>query len=219
MTILREENVCSLDRGDLDKITVLASSVLRSGGVIAYPTETVYGFGCDYLSEVGYQKILELKCIEDGKPFILVIPGVDWVQILSPESTRYSLSRELASKFWPGPLTLILPAASHLPEYIIGSQKMVSMRISPDPFVQALMVRYQRPITSTSANPTGKDPATCISDLRSYFSAHRVPVNLAIDDGERSGLPSTLVRITGSDPVVVREGAIPASRIYSACQT
>jgi L-threonylcarbamoyladenylate synthase len=219
MTILREEKVRSSDQGDPDKITVLASSILRSGGVIAYPTETVYGFGCDYLSEEGYQKILELKCIEDGKPFILVIPDVEWVHILSPESTRYPLTRELASKFWPGPLTLILPAASHLPEFIVGSQKMVSMRISPDPFVQALMGRYQRPITSTSANPTGRDPATCISDLKDYFSTHRVTVDLAVDDGERSGFPSTLVRITGSDPVVVREGAIPASQIYSACQT
>jgi len=219
MAILREENVCSSDRRDLNRIATLASCILRSGEVIVYPTETVYGLGCDYSSEEGYREILELKGLKREKPLILLIPDVEWLKILSPAAAGVSPVRVLVSMFWPGPLTLVLPAASHLPEHLVGSEEMVSMRMSSDPFVQALLGKYKRPITSTSANPTGKVPATGLSDLRAYFSSHRVPLRLVVDGGERSGPPSTLVKITGSGPVIERKGAIPASRIYEACRT
>jgi len=93
------------------------------------------------------------------------------------------------------------------------------MRVSPDPFVRVLMESYGRPITSTSANPTGCPPATGIPRLIDYFSSTDETIALAIDGGERSGPPSSLVRIVDDEVIVEREGAISSDRIAAACRT
>ncbi len=219
MTILRVENIqLSIGQG-AEAVIASAVKALRSGSVIAYPTETVYGLGCDYLNEEGYRAILRLKSLQEPRPWILLIPDESWLDILAHEAVRTSRLKKLISAFWPGPLTLILPAAEDVPVHVVGPERMISMRLSPDPFVRILMDRYKRPITSTSANPTGREPATGMPELIDYFSSSDETIALAIDDGIRSGPPSTLVRIVGDEWIVEREGAISSDRIATACRT
>jgi L-threonylcarbamoyladenylate synthase len=219
MTILREENLCPIDHEGFDQIVDLAVETLQSGEVIAYPTETLYGLGCDYMNVEGYHQILGLKKLKEAKPFILLIPHECWINKLSGDQKVQEMLKPLIDKFWPGPLTVMIESSSRLPRHLVGSGGKISMRLSPDPFVQALLGKYRRPITSTSANPTGKPPASEPSELRTYFSSSGDLIDLAIYGGERSGLPSTLVNVSENGFEVLREGAIPASRILKTCQT
>lgn len=219
MTILRIENYRLSVGVGIDYVASAAAEALRSGSVIAYPTETVYGLGCDYSSEEGYRAIRGLKGLEEPRPWILLIPDESWIDILAPDIERTPRLNRLLAAFWPGPLTLILPAANDVPDHAVGPDRMISMRISPEPFVRVLMERYGRPITSTSANPTRSAPATDAPRLIEYFSSSDETIALAIDDGVRSGPPSTLLRIVEDEWVLVREGAISADRIEAACRT
>ncbi len=219
MTIVRVENFqLSIGEG-AGAIVVKAAEALQAGSVIAYPTETVYGLGCDYLNEEGYRAIQKLKALEKPRPWILLIPDENWLDKLALEEVRTSRLKRLISVFWPGPLTLILPAAKDVPDHVVGPERMISMRVSPDPFVRVLMDRYERPITSTSANPTGHEPATGVPRLIDYFSSSSETIALAIDDGIRSGPPSTLVRVVDDEWIVEREGAISSNQIATACRT
>ena len=213
MTVLRVENIQLCIGKAAEAVTSKAAEALKSGSVIAYPTETVYGLGCDYLSEEGYQAIRRLKALPEARPWILLIPDEGWLELLAPEVVMTSRLKKLVSAFWPGPLTLILPAARDIPEHVVGPEGMISMRISSDPFVRVLLDKYGRPITSTSANPTGRPPATGMPDLIDYFSSSDEMIALAIDDGTRSGPPSTLLRIVDDEWIVEREGAISSDRI------
>jgi len=216
VAILREETIIPPGGSSLDQVTSLAAEVLRAGDVIAYPTETVYGLGSDYLSERGYQNILKIKGLDDARPFIMLIPDTRWLKILTSGDYDGALLEKLAGAFWPGPVTAILPAASELPAHLAGSGGMISVRVSSDRFVNELLKRYRRPVTSTSANTTGMPPATCMADLRKYFSSASCPIDLAIDDGMRGPLSSTIVKIRDDKVEVTREGVVSAARIYAA---
>ncbi len=216
VTILREERIESPGGSSLDHVIPLVVQILQAGEVIFYPTETVYGLGSDYSSEKGFRSILGMKKMEGDRPFILLIPDTGWIDVLASGDYDTCLVEKLAEAFWPGPVTLLLPAADNIPVYLAGAGGMISLRISSAPFVSKLLDVYQRPITSTSANTTGMPPATCLSDLRAYFSSSPFPIGLAIDAGVGGVLPSTIVRIRGDEVRVVREGVIPPEKILTA---
>ncbi len=218
MTVLREESLHSVDPSGLENVVSLAEEALRAGGVIAYPTETVYGLGCDYMSAEGYRAILGLKRLKEAKPFILLIPDEGWMNRLSGDREAIGRLKPVIDAFWPGPLTVMIGASPGLPPHLVGPEGMISMRLSPDPFVKALLARYRRPITSTSANPTGGSPARTLSEIRDHFSSSSEQIHLAVFCGERSGPPSTLLRFSGGRFEVLREGAILASRIEETFQ-
>jgi len=218
MTILKEVAVKPSGHSGLEAASRLAIDVLRRDGVIAYPTETVYGLGCDFESEIGYRLILGLKGLRRRKPLILLIPDVSWLSVLMSGTEGSPVLQDLIDTFWPGPLTVMGPASSDVPEHLLGEGRTISMRLSSDRFVRFLLRAYRRPITSTSANPTDRNPSTGLADLRACFSDSRHPIGLAVNDGERCGLPSTIVRLKPKGIIVVREGAIPAERIRSACR-
>ncbi len=216
VAILREETIESPGGSSLDHVIPLAVQVLLAGEVIAYPTETVYGLGSDYSSERGFRSILGMKKIEGARPFILLIPDTGWIDVLTSGDYNTRLLEKLAEAFWPGPVTLLLPAAENIPEYLAGPGGMISLRMSSTPFVNKLLEVYQRPITSTSANAAGMPPATCLVDLRAYFFSSPFPIGLAIDGGVGGVLPSTIVRIRGDEVRVVREGVVSSEKILTA---
>ena len=147
----------------------------------------------------------------------LLIPDRRWLEALCPPGKLGRFLDILSRAFWPGPLTLLLPAARHLPGHLSGEEGMVAVRISSEPFVQALMETHQRPITSTSANPADRKPATTISELKDYFGTSSEEITLAVDGGIRRGLPSTIARIRDDEVSVLREGSITRQDILAAC--
>lgn len=188
-----------------------AAEHARRGGVLAYPTETVYGFGgrCD--SET-VRRVRTLKRREEGKPLLVLVRDADEVAALRWTDE----ARELARIFWPGSVTLVLEDPEALfPEGVRSARGAVAVRVSPHPVVTLLLEALDGPLTSTSANAPGTPPAR--SGEEALTAAVELEVGsdlLVVDVGllPASG-PSTLVDCTGPAPVVVREGTVPLHRL------
>jgi len=204
---------CLLDlRGipadDADLSPVVAH--LESGGLLAYPTETVYGFG-GLATETSVDAVRRLKRRTDSKSLLVLVPGADAVQDLQWTDE----ARELAKVFWPGSMTLVLSDPRGIfPGGIRSGEGSVAVRVSPHPLVGALL-RSVDSLTSTSANEPGSPSA--LSGDEAYRAAIAVGAGsemLVLDGGTLppSG-PSTIIDCTGPSPVVLREGTIPVGRL------
>lgn len=192
--------------GDRSRNAPLVAEHLRAGGVIAYPTETVYGFGCTLVPEA-LEALAELKSREARKPFLLLVrsadelPGVRWGDS----------AKQLADAFWPGPLTLALPAEEGaFPDSVVGAAGTVAARVSPHPAPHAILEAVRRPITSTSVNLPGEPPASDADGAAAVIvAAGAVDRVLLLDGGALApSEPSTVVDCSVVPPVVLRAGAI-----------
>jgi len=218
MAIEREKRAFLPDGSTDRRVIESMIRALKVGGVVAYPTETVYGLGCDYMNEDGYRAILKLKQVKSKRPFILLLPNLVWLDELCPIAAGTRTVGALSRKFWPGPLTMILPASNKLPGFLVGIDGTLAVRVSSEPFVSDLLHTYGRPITSTSANTTGRPPASTSADIRLYFGDSKEVVALSVDGGVRSGAPSTVVRIESGRIIIEREGVISSGEILAACR-
>jgi len=140
---------------------------LVDGGVIAYPTEAVYGLGCDPDNESAVRKILELKNRPASAGLILVADRLEhfapYIQAVSPEM------KERALAAWPGPVTWLFPRAGRVPGWLAGEHDTVALRISAHAGCRALCDAFGGPIVSTSANPAAQEPARSVARVESYF--------------------------------------------------
>lgn len=180
---------------------------LRRGGLLLYPTETVYGLGCA-LRDPALARLAELKGREATKTFLLLIsgpeqaPGLEWTVA----------ARRLAAAFWPGPLTLALRATpGTYPAAVVGRDGTVAVRVSPHPAVQAIVGALGEPITSTSANLSGEPPAATMEGVTRLVERLGSPRDLWVADGGTlpASSPSTIVDCAAARPRVIREGAVP----------
>lgn len=181
-----------------------AVETIKSGGIVAYPTETVYGLAVDPFNNVAVEKLFGLKGRSDNNPISLIVSDTEVVKTLVEEIP--ALAKELMEKFWPGPLTIIFKAKATLPKAITAGTGKVGLRVSSSETALRLVTQAGAPITATSANPTGKPAATTTTQVREYFGE-------AIDviiDGKRltDTTASTVVDITTGSIAIVREGAI-----------
>ena len=184
--------------------------MLRAGGLVAIPTETVYGLGANALDAAAVASIFTAKGRPSSDPLIVHIDAL----AMAPEVVDGDFptpARILADAFWPGPLTLLVPARQGLPAPIVRDGK-TGCRVSSDPIARLLAARLGRPIASPSANLSGESPAQEIGAARTAF-ADRVAVYL--DDGPRQGTPSTLCD-PGPPLRILREGPIDRAEIESA---
>lgn len=144
-----------------------AVNVLQYGGVIAYPTESVFGLGCDPDNPIAIQRILDYKQRPPEKGLILVAASFQqlekYLQPVDPEVKQ----RVFAS--WPGPYTWLWPVKDEVPELLRGQHKTLAIRVSAHPLVQALCTAYGKAIISTSANLADKPPARNVAEVREYF--------------------------------------------------
>lgn len=188
---------------------VPAVSALHSGGVVAFPTETFYGLAVDPRSALAVRRVFELKRRGIDQPLPLIASGIE--QILDHVGTLTPLAARLASRAWPGPLTLIIPASLRLCDDVHLSKGTVAVRVSADPVAGALARSAGHAITSTSANISGDPPASTPERVVTSFGAD---IDVLIDAGPTpAGLPSTIVDATGDAPVLVRAGAVSWERV------
>jgi len=187
---------------------------VRGGGLLAYPTETVYGFGGACTAE-SVSRIRALKRREEDKPILVVVRGLDEVAALRWTEE----ARELARIFWPGALTLVLDdPAGIFPPGVRNPVGGVAVRISPHPLVGVLLEGLGAPLTSTSANVPGQPPARSGAEAAKAAEALGAGQEMLVLDAgtlPTSG-PSTIVDCTGARPVVVREGSVPLQRLRCA---
>lgn len=181
----------------------LAAAALARGEIVAFPTETYYGLAVDALNEQALDSLFAFKGRGADKASALLV--ADWAMFADLCAEVPARARELAEQYWPGPLTLALPAKPGLPSAIV-SDGCVGARVSPHPVARALVTAAGRPITATSANPTGSAPSRTAEQVSDYFGRKDF---VLLDGGEtEGGAPSTLVRVLGVRLEVLRQGAI-----------
>ncbi len=186
---------------------------LQAGGVLAYPTETVYGFGCA-VDQESVDRLVELKRRPAGKPFLLLVAGSDMLTRLDLHLTN--AASRFAARHWPGPLTLVLPGGERrVPARLRGPEGGVAVRWTSHTGLQRLIRAYGDPITSTSANRPGLPPAMTAAEIVQQWSdALGRGVMRLLDGGRLSpSPPSTVVDCTGRHPRVIRPGAIASAML------
>jgi len=186
-------------------------SILKKGGVIAFPTDTVYGLGADAFNSVAVQRIYEIKDRSESNPFPLLI--ADMKQLAALAEPIPELARFLARQFWPGGVTLVLSKIDSVPAYL-ASGPTIAVRVPNHPTCLALLQDLARPVIGTSANLSGQPPALTADEVRQQLGDR---IDLIIDGGEcPGGKESTVVDITREPPVVLRQGIIPSHEIDRA---
>lgn len=189
-----------------------ACAVLRSGGVVAFPTETYYGLAVDPFNQAAVSRLFALKGRPPGKPVLLIIDNPSQLPRLVAEiPPPFPL---LMERFWPGPLTLVFPAAHSLPEMLTGSRGTIGVRVSSHPVAQQLVKAFGQPVTATSANFSGQ-PAAVAAD--GVFAQLGPEVDVVLDGGlTPGGQGSTLLGYREGKIRLLRAGVIPFARIEAA---
>lgn len=192
---------------------------MEQRGVLAYPTETVYGFG-GAIDRDSVNALVKLKRRPPAKPFLLLVAGSDMIERLDLQMPAYAV--ELAMRHWPGPLTLVLQGGQgRVPDRLRGPEGGVAVRWTSHPGMQRLIRAHGDAITSTSANRPGVPPAMVVGEILSQWTDVVTRGDLLVLDGGRlvPSSPSTVVDCTGRHPRVIRPGAIPASVLRESVPT
>ncbi|HUL71456.1 MAG TPA: L-threonylcarbamoyladenylate synthase [Vicinamibacterales bacterium] len=185
---------------------------LRAGKIVAFPTDTFYGFAVDPTSDAAVHHLFDLKGRSARAALPLVAASSRQVEALC--GPFGSTSGRLAAVFWPGPLSLVLDAPASVSVAVHGGSRTIAIRVPDHPVARALAEAWGAPLTATSANRTGADPAVDPSGLGSLGADPRV---LVIDGGRTSGgAASTIVDARGPRLTLVREGAIAWSRVLES---
>jgi tRNA threonylcarbamoyl adenosine modification protein (Sua5/YciO/YrdC/YwlC family) len=177
-----------------------AVEVLRKGGVIIYPTDTIYGLGCDIFNKDAVERIYQIKGKSWKSPLSFICPDLK-------EISRYAYVSNAAYRIMkrglPGPYTFVLPATPLVPKLLLSKRKTVGIRVPDHPICHALLEEFGGPIVSTSVTGPGGDPLNLPEEIEAHF---RGIVDLMLDVGPLGLVPSTVIDLTGETPVVVREG-------------
>ena len=181
----------------------IAEAVL-SGGLVAFPTDTLYGLGCSLFDVSAVELIARLKRRDPSHAVISLIPEPDQAYGLAAEVNP--VAERLIRRYWPGPLSLILKAGPIVPIRVRGAGGTVALRCPKDTLCQRILARIGGPVVSSSANLSGQPPAQTADEVARIFGNQ---LDLILDGGpRRNDLPSTLVDVSGGEPRLLRQGAL-----------
>jgi tRNA threonylcarbamoyl adenosine modification protein (Sua5/YciO/YrdC/YwlC family) len=181
-----------------------AAQAIMRGGVIAFPTDTLYGLGCSLFDVAAVELIGKLKRRAPHHAFISLIP--DPAQADGLALSVSPVARRLIRACWPGPLSMIFVAAEIVPSSLRGAGGTIALRCPKDTLSHALLHRFGGPVVSSSANLSGQPPAETADEVVGYFGNQ---LDLVLDGGpRRGGVPSTLVDVSGPRPKLLRQGAL-----------
>jgi len=189
-----------------------ASVIIKKGGVVAYPTETFYGLGVKYDDISALKKLYGIKYRSWNKALPLIIGEGRELDLIASDMTVSA--EKLAKKFWPGPLTLLLPARPDISEFITANTGKIAVRIPGASFALDLARSLGFPITATSANISGMPPADTAEDVIRYFGD---ALDLIVDCGKTpGGKPSTIVDASDQKIRFLRAGAVSIEDVFNA---
>ena len=178
--------------------------LLAAGGILALPTETFYALAADPYQPGALKRLYALKGRAEDKPVLLLVADTAMARQVAREVPETAL--RLMARFWPGPLTLILPARRELPDLVTGGTGTVGVRQPRQDLTCRLLAALGWPVTGTSANRAGREPLTLAGDVAREFGGQ---VDLILDAGPcPGGLPSTVVDVSVTPPCLVRPGAV-----------
>jgi len=185
-------------------VVAQAADVVKQGGTLLYPTDTIYGFGCDAFNDGAVRKIFEIKQRSEKNPALVLVHNKTMVKNLVGEISP--LARRLMDACWPGPLTIIFKARKSFHPFISGENNTIGIRIPGNRFCLKLIAESGVPLLSTSANISG---TPMIADAQQLIETFSTRVDLSVDAGTlKPSAPSTVVDVTRDQPVIIREGAL-----------
>jgi len=188
-----------------------AAAILRSGGVVAFPTETYYGLAVDPLQHRALERLFLIKRRPKNLPILALVTDCSQLTLLASQVP--AVYEPLIACFWPGPLTLVFPALATLPSQLTGSTGTIGLRCSPHPVANRLIAAFGSPITATSANLSGDPPATTADEVVRIFGDQ---IDLVLDGGRTpGGNGSTLVGVRGAILNCLRQGNIPFAAVQA----
>ena len=187
----------------------LAARIIQTGGLVAFPTETVYGLGCDAMNADAAAKIFEAKRRPQFDPLIVHIADLN--QLSTVIDSLPAMGQRLMDAFWPGPLTLVLPKQPTMPELVTAGLPTVAVRMPNHPVAQILIREAGTPIAAPSANPFGYVSPTTAQHVADGLGG---AVDLILDGGPCPvGVESTIVSLAGSQPELLRPGSITMEQL------
>jgi tRNA threonylcarbamoyl adenosine modification protein (Sua5/YciO/YrdC/YwlC family) len=190
------------------RVITKAVDLLRAGGIIVYPTDTIYGLGVDLFNKKAMEKILRIKKASNHKLLSFICPGLkniaDWAMV---SNDAYKTMRRVT----PGAYTFVLKASAKIPKIMLQKRKTVGIRIPNSPIAQALVEELGRPILSASV-PQGADGY--YTDPEEIASMLANEIDLILDAGVMFNLPSTIIDFSGEEPAILREGAGDINAVF-----
>ncbi len=208
MPARKSASTTNRDRPSLDQ----AVAALRAAELVVYPTETFYGLGADPFSPTALERLFAAKGRDAEKTVALIAADADSALALAREVSL--VARRLADTFWPGALTLVLPARADLPDAIVGIGGGVGVRVSPHPVARALAAGLGHPVTATSANRAGEPPARTLGNARAALGDK---VKVFLEGGTlNAAAPSTVVAVEDDTWRLIRAGAISELQLAAA---
>jgi L-threonylcarbamoyladenylate synthase len=207
---LLETKIITLSPANPDPEAIrLASGILRSGGLVAFPTETVYGLGADAFNGPAVKKVFEVKGRPADNPLIVHIAAYDQLATLTDELPR--AGKLLSESFWPGPLTLVVNGSNRLPDIVTAGLDTVAIRMPDNPVTLELIRGLGSPIVGPSANISGGPSPTTAQHVYDDLNGK---IDLILDAGPaRIGVESTVVDVTSQPPLILRFGGLTRERI------
>ncbi len=190
-----------------------AVALLRSGGVVVFPTDTLYGLGAHVLQERAVERVFRIKGRRENLALPLLLPEVAELRRVAVDIPP--LGWCLAHRFWPGALTLVVRRAPVVPLRVTGGKETVAVRLPSHPVPRELARRLGAPITGTSANLSGTPSPTTAEAVRAALGDQ---VDLIIDGGPcHDGVPSTVLDLTGEVPRILRQGPVSMAALQQVC--
>ncbi len=192
-----------------------AIQVLKKGGVVVYPTDTAYGFAVDATNPKAIARLYKLKGRGFDKPIHVIMPSIEWILKTVVVDTQ---SLKVMNKFWPGPLTIVLPLHGHHKNLKrISGPTGLGIRFPKNQIAMQLASGLDRPITATSANLSGYDNTYSIAEVKQQFAKSKQKPDFYLDGGKLKRIqPSTLVAIAKGSVKMLREGPITEKQIRKA---
>ena len=186
-----------------------AAEVVLRGGIIAYPTDTLYGLGADIFNQDAINRVYDIKVRDRGKPLLIVVNGEETLEPLVAGIS--DTARLLMNRFWPGPLTMVFEASHAMPRYCLAGGTTIAVRVPDSEVTLSLLHETGVPLTSSSANLSG-GPQPTSADLVMNSLGDRV--DLILDGGPCSDQqPSTILDVSQDRPRLLREGKIPGEML------
>ena len=187
----------------------IPAKIIKKGGIVIFPTETVYGIGTNGLNKEAIKKLYEVKQRPLNKPISLLVSNIEMVNQVAKNISK--LEYKIMQNFFPGPLTIILEKKDIVPDILTANTNTVGIRMPSGEITRKLIEYAGIPIATPSANISGKPSGTNIKDIQKDFAGK---VDCFIDNGEsKLGIPSTIVRVINNEVHILRHGSISKEEI------
>ena len=194
------------NKSQIEKVSKTASEILKSGGVVIYPTDTLYGIGTNAFDENAIAKIYKIKKQDRNKPISVIVRDIKMARRIACIDSKVE---KILERIWPGPITVVLRKKDVIPYILTGGGETIAIRIPDNKFISALMKKIDFPITATSANISGEKNLLKSDEIVEKFKNRKPSPDLFINAGDiKNPTASTIVDLTTTTPKILRMGIV-----------